>query len=40
MGKKDVAGAAKHLEAYLSLAPRGPSAAAAQKQLTALRAAR
>lgn len=40
MGKKDVAGAAKHLETYLSLAPRGPSAAAAQKQLTALRAAR
>jgi hypothetical protein len=40
MGTKDVAGAAKHLEAYLALAPHGPSAAAAQKQLTALRAAR
>ncbi len=40
MGKKDVTGAARHLEAYLALAPAGPSAPAAQKQLTALRAAR
>ncbi len=40
MGKKDVPGAAKHLQAYLSLAPGGPSAAAAKKQLTAISAAR
>jgi tetratricopeptide (TPR) repeat protein len=40
LGKQDKAGATKHLEAYVTLAPGGVNAAVARQQLSALRSTR